>query len=139
MKRLINTIGVVFIISLVLTQVHSLLRRFDEPLARTKINIFWQEGYNREVTVQWYLFFLFMYLFVVCLLFIATKACIRYSFKLTMIFFIGFVYWMIKLFRFGYNYDSGSFSDIALVTASVLSIIVLIFLKENTGKFKSLF
>jgi hypothetical protein len=138
MKHLTRVIIIVFIVSLVLTQAHSILRYFDESLARTKINIFWDKSYKREVTIQWYLYFLFLYFFFICCMFIGTMACIRYSFRLTMVFFTGMVYWFIKMILFLYNYDSGAGFDWVLVGAVALCLFFLILPHKETGKYKSM-
>lgn len=138
MKYRIKLVIIIFIVSLVLTQAHSILRYFDEPLARTKINLFWDRSYKREVTIQWYLFFLFFYFFLICCMFIATMACIRYSFKLAVVFFTGFIYWFIKMILFMYNYDSGSGFDWILVGVISFCALILILPERKTGKYKSM-
>jgi hypothetical protein len=138
MKHLIRVIIIVFIVSLVLTQVHSILRYFDEPLARTKINIFLDKSYKREVTVQWYLFFLFLYFFLVCCMFGATMVCMRYSFRLTIVFFTGMIYWFIKMVLFLYNYDSGAGFDWILTGAVAACFLFLVLPHKETGKYKSM-
>lgn len=138
MKHLIRLIIVVFILSLVLTQAHSILRYFDEDLARTKINIFWDRSYKREVTIQWYTYFLFLYFFIICCMFGATMACMRYSFRLTMVFFFGFIYWFVKFILFLYNYDSSGGFDWFLVGCVSLSLFFVILKEPKTGKYKSM-
>lgn len=138
MKYLIRSVIIIFIFSLVLTQAHSILRYFDESLARTKINMFLDRSYKREITVQWYVYFLGLYFFLICCMFIGVMGFMRVSFKLTMIFFIGAVYWYIKLILVLYNYDSSDSFDWFLVGVVILSLIILVIPERKSGKYKSM-
>jgi hypothetical protein len=138
MKYLIRFIIIVFITALIGTQVHSIVRYFDPGISRFKVNLFWDRTYKRDVTVQWYLFFLFQYFFLIACMFIGAMACIRYSFRLSILFTLGFAYWLFKLVLFAYNYDSSGRFDWALVTVLVISLLMLTLKEPKGGKYKSL-
>lgn len=138
MKYLIRFVIIIFIASLIGTQVHSILRYFEPGISRVKVNLFWDRSYVREVTVQWYLFFLLQYFFLLSCMFMAAMACIRYSLRLSIIFTLGFAYWLFKLVLFAWNYDSSGGFDWALVTVLVISLVLLILKEPKGGRYKSL-
>lgn len=137
MRSLVRLIIVLFTLSLFATQLHSVIRYFYPGIATTKINMFFDRSYTREVTVQWYVFFLAQYMFVLVLLFCGCMIAIRVSFALTMVLFSAFVYWLVKLWCFGWNYDSNAGFDWMMVGCVVLSMICVVF-PGRINKYKSL-
>jgi hypothetical protein len=138
MKSLIRVTIIVFLLALIGTQAHSILRYFEPGISRTKVNMFWDRSYDREVTVQWYLFFLFQYFFLLTCMFLAAMACIRYSFRLSVLFTLGFIYWLLKLICFAWNYDSSHGFDWALVVVLAVSLILITLKQPRKAKYRSL-
>lgn len=130
--------ALIILVALALTEAHSVLYAINPTLAKTKVDIFWSDSYQRELTVQWYLKFTFDKFFMICAFFSATMISMRYSFKLASVFFIVMAYWYVDLFLFWYNYNSGVKMYWVMVSVLILSIIFLVLPDKKTGKYKSM-
>lgn len=138
MKSLIRSIIFLFIVALLMTQGHSLLREFYPDIAVTKFCPFWDLSYHREISIQWFLFFIGLYFFLVWVFFACAMACMRFSFRLTLTFTFGFLYWLIKMILLCWNYDSSPGTDWALVSVVILCIVLIVLPLKQGPRYKSM-
>jgi hypothetical protein len=130
--------ALIILVALALTEAHSVLYAIDPTLAKTKVDMFWSNSYHRELTVQWYLKFTFDKFFMVCAFFSATMVSMRYSLKLSLVFFTVLLYWYIDLILFWYNYNSSVKTYWVMIIVLVVAVIFLILPERKTGKYKSM-
>lgn len=139
MKRRIIALSVLVIISLALTELHSVFYHYRPKLARMQVDLFWSPTYHRNLTLQWFCKMTFDTVFKITAFFSAAMVSARYSLKLTMVFLVVFLYCVIDLFLFWYNYSSGVAMYWIMLGAAVLAVLLILLpLKEPSGKYKSM-
>lgn len=139
MKKRIRSLGLLLIVSLVLTELHSIVSFINQPLAYTEMDLFFNPSFHYKLMFEWYIKTTFDDMFFISFSFVAAKVCVQYSYKLFLICWIVFGYWCIDLILFWWNYKLGYFQFYVLITAMILGLSFLIYADEKrTSKYKSL-
>lgn len=139
MKRFAVTIGTVLVISLVLTEAHSVLRLINSQLAGESVDLFISPGYQMKLPVQWYLKMTFDDLLLAVVCFVSAVAVYKYSYRLFLLFCIVFGYKVFDMILFWWNYKSSYLTYYGLITVCVIWIILTILpVEKDRGIYKSM-
>lgn len=131
MKRFTIIIACMVLIALVLTESHSVLYAVKKSIAEKKLDLFLSPTYKRDLQVMWYMKMNFDTMLEIVLSFVSAAISIRYSYKLFCIMSLVFIYLVIDLFAFWYNYKSFVPMYWVLLVFIIASVLILIFVKEK--------
>lgn len=140
MNKLVNLIAVLLIVFLILTELHSIVDAIWPEFAQRKHDLFLSPSFHMQLSVQWYLKFAFDDLFLIVLAFVGAKVAARYSYRLFLVMWVIFGYFVFDLISFFWNYKSSFRAYWAVLAFAVIGIILLIWprKKKPEGMYKSM-
>lgn len=122
------------VIGHILTEVHSILYKINPNLAnRLLYHVFLDQSYLQPISVEWYLKQLFDMLLVVLILFCSILSQKSPSFNLVCIFGIYFLYNILDITFFAWNYKHGFIKYWILLCVSAISVYFILFPIKNNG------
>lgn len=140
MNKLTTTVAVLLIVFLVLTELHSIVDALFPAEAQKKYDLFLSPSFHMKLSVQWYLKFVFDDLFLIVFAFVGAKVAYRYSYKLFLVMWVIFGYFVFDLASFFWNYKSSFRAYWAVLFFAAVGIILLVWprRKKEEGLYKSM-
>lgn len=137
MKKMIIWYGVLLIIGHLLGEAHSILRAFYPLVATTKLDLFWSSSPVLDIEVQWYVKMLCDDINLCIIFFVLTNVAYKYSAALFFVSSVFFLYHVIEVFLFMYNYKRSTGVYWLLLAAVIISVYFLI-TKRKIYDYKSM-
>lgn len=126
MRRLIIWYGTLLIFGHLITEAHSVLYAISPDTAGTKLDLFWCSYPVLDIEVQWYVKMLCEDLNICLIFFVLTNITYRFSSALFFVSSVFFLYHVIDVFLFCYNYKRTASVYWVLLAAAIASVIFLI-------------
>lgn len=130
MRKLIIWYGVLLIVGHLFTEVHSVLNAFYPKSATIKLDLFWSPSFKMDISILWFIYTIGNDLNVIITYFVLTNIAYRFSSALFFISSVFFLYHVIDIFLFCWNYKRTASVYWILLAAVIVSTIFLIIKKK---------
>src|SRR5690349_8269565 len=138
MKRTILIIGLLLIVSHILTEAHSILNALYH-INNVAYDVFWSAKFKMLLSLQWIIKMNGDDLLVIIIFFIAAYIARKYSKRLTLILFVWALYHVVDIFLFWFNYKSDPYTYWNMIVFCTMETLMLFLpLREEKSKYKSL-
>lgn len=130
MRKLIIWYGVLLIIGHILMEAHSVLYAFYPKSATINLDLFWSRSFKMKINILWYIKMIGDDLSTIITFYVLTNIAYRFSSALFFVSSVFFLYHIIDLFLFCWNYKRTASVYWVLLAASILSVVFIITKKK---------